>query len=290
MVLLYLLWLLLLFFVITSVIVIASLFLNKMVAYSSATRGLMFWIWWPFIFTFLSVFIHPSPGMCGTPEQTLTSRWASSSMLKRLNPRCSPRPPSCWDWERLTNKYSALWPVCALARKHIHHISQTFSVCSTPWTCCCETFCRAARGGSGLSHAGSVHAAHQAPPKGENVKRHCGWNRMHVRKTNAFSKTCFGFRWRSTSLQRSLPTGRRWGMTWVSFTLPAGHWCDPPTKQVSKHTLSCTVWMYRSGGEPTLFYWLSGLFHCTLEFTVWDWRILLQIKLDCWKMSLLLNI
>lgn len=135
-------------------------------------------------------FIHLSPGMCGTPEQTLTSHWASSSTLKRLNPLCSPRRPSCWDWERLTNKYSTPWPVCTLARKHVHYICQKFSISSTPWTCCCETFCRASRGRSGLSHAGSVHAAHQAPPKGENVKQHCGWNRMHVRKMNAFSETC----------------------------------------------------------------------------------------------------
>lgn len=34
------------------------------------------------------------------------------------------------------------------------------------------------------------------------------------------------------SLQRGLPTGRKLGMIWASFTQPAGHWCDPPTKQV----------------------------------------------------------
>lgn len=51
--------------------------------------------------------------MCATPEQTLTSLWASLSTLNPSTPQYSPRHPSCWDWERLTNRYSAPWQVCA---------------------------------------------------------------------------------------------------------------------------------------------------------------------------------
>lgn len=52
--------------------------------------------------------------MCGIPEQTLTSLWASWSTLKPSTPQCSQRHPSCWDWERLINKYSAPWQVCKI--------------------------------------------------------------------------------------------------------------------------------------------------------------------------------
>lgn len=45
-------------------------------------------------------------------------------------------------------------------------------------------------------------------------------------------KRLFGFRWRNTSRPRGSPTGRKLGMRWASFTQPAGHWCDRPTKLV----------------------------------------------------------
>ena len=54
-------------------------------------------------------------------------------------------------------------------QSHIHtlkHLDVKYNSFLTTllWWCC-----RAARGRSGLSNAGSVHAAHQTPPKGKNV-------------------------------------------------------------------------------------------------------------------------
>lgn len=113
-----------------------------------------------------------SPDMCGTREQTSSSLWASSGTLKLWTPRCSPRHPSCWDWERLNNKYSALWQVCTLTQcpKMLHCLNKR-SILKKK--CFWETLCRAARGRSWLSHTGAVHAAHQAPPQGENLKQLC---------------------------------------------------------------------------------------------------------------------
>lgn len=190
---------------------------------------------------------HLFTGMCATPERTLISHWASWSTLKRSNPLCSPRRPSCWDWGRLTNRYSTPWLVCTLA-SHTYIMRHTWkhfgvkhnNVLSTLlWWCC-----RAARGRSGLSNAGSVHATHQTPPKGKNITPHGGFpllqkKNAHLVHERTLWNVCLGFRWRNTSLQRSLPTGRKLGMRWASFTQPADHWCDPPTKRV-RNTLA--VW------------------------------------------------
>lgn len=103
-------------------------------------------------------------GMYVIPEQTLISLWASWSTLKRSNRRCSPRPPSCWGSERLTNRSSALWRVCSpLSHAHTHY-KKSDKLYSFLTGC----HYRVARGRSGLSNTRAVHAADQTPPKGKH--------------------------------------------------------------------------------------------------------------------------
>lgn len=104
-------------------------------------------------------------GMYVIPEQTLISLWASSSTLKRSNRRCSPRPPSCWGSERLTNRSLTLWQVCRVCcLMHTHILKKSDKLYSFLTGC----HYRVARGRSGLSNARAVHAADQTPPKGKH--------------------------------------------------------------------------------------------------------------------------
>lgn len=175
-------------------------------------------------------------GMYVIPEQTLISLWASWSTLKRSNRRCSPRPPSCWGSERLTNRSSALWWVCSpLCHAHTHY-KKSDKLYSFLTGC----HYRVARGRSGLSNTRAVHAADQTPPKGKHSYC-CAAGYRHIHSDSVRVCVSLGFRWRNMSLQRGLPTGRKLAVIWVSPTQPADHWCDPPTKQVRSDVNKCLL-------------------------------------------------
>lgn len=184
--------------------------------------------------------------MCGTPEQTLTSLWASWSTLKPSTPQCLPRPPSCWDWERLTNKYSAPWQVCTIT--HSAHKLYIVLVSTACWTCFCETFSRAARGRSGLPHTGPVHAAHQAPPKGENLKQFCRFGN----ECRQWVKHVFWIKVEEYVTPERFAHWEKMGNDMGFVYTASGPLVRSSYKAGESTALcsSCTVWMYRLVESP----------------------------------------
>lgn len=267
-----------------------------MVAYSSATRGkswtsqtrssVMFWIWWAFIFTFLGVF-HPSvPRHVRDPRANFDQSLSVLKHAKKVKPTVLTKTSIMLGLGETDQQIlNTMTSVCTCQETHSPHFSNIFSEHNNLNMLLWNLFAELREAGVDCLTLGQYM---------QPTKRHLKvrmWNSIVAETECTFGKWMHSVK-RVLGLGGGVHHSRE-----VCLLGEDGEWhgfclhCQRATGAILLQSRSVNafypaVWMYRSGGGPTLFYWHSGLFHHTFRV----YRVLLQFKIDCWKMSLLLNI